>query len=375
MRQLRHQRAHGFHHGFRADGQQIRTREITVVVRVLLGAHHGRFAPLVVPAAGGLDLRNPAVQFLGLARGFVMHGAAHRADAVQVLQLDLRAQLLLAVRAEGNVHVAPHLPFFHVGVAQVAVNQDLAQAVQIGDGFLRALDFRLAHQLHQRGARTVEIQRAVRAVVRAFAHVLLQVDAGQRHRRSGAGDAFLPVLRIRQIIQRHAAAETQREVELRSLVVLRHVRVEIILPVPLHHRRRGTAEQHAREDGFFDGSAIQHRQRARQAEADGTGERVRGFAEFHRAAAEHLAPRAELTVNLKTDGDDVIFPGHKNVPLMWAGRAPRTRRNRSASERGCRVQSHSRIFGARKSYCRTQRRATSSGSSPIIRGSVTAARE
>jgi hypothetical protein len=42
-------------------------------------------------------------------------------------------------------------------------------------------------------------------------------------------DAFLRVFRIGQIVQRHRAADADRLIVLRDLVIFRHVRIEIIL--------------------------------------------------------------------------------------------------------------------------------------------------
>jgi hypothetical protein len=93
----------------------------------------------------------------------------------------------------------------------------------------------------------------------------------------------------------------ERAVELRNLIALRQVRVEIIF---------------AREDGLlvdaqaqsergacaeFDGAAIQDRQRARQSQTHRTRVRVRLVAKTRGAAAKNLRLRIQLRVNFKAN--------------------------------------------------------------------------
>ena len=69
-----------------ADRQEIGAGEVAVVVRVLLGAHHLGFPAVVIPAAGGLDLRDAAVEVFGLALDFKMNRATDGRDRVEVLE-------------------------------------------------------------------------------------------------------------------------------------------------------------------------------------------------------------------------------------------------------------------------------------------------
>ena len=167
----------------------------------------------------------------------------------------------------------------------------------------------------------VEIERGKLVVVRGLAHVLFEVDARELHHLARIGDALLRILRIRQIIQRHATAQAEREGHLRDLVVLRHVRVEVVFAVPVHHGWRGAAQHHPGEDRLLDRGLVQHRQRPGQSEASRAGVRVWLRPIFHRAGAEHLAARRELRVNFEADGDDVF--GHAERKRTSAGRSKR----------------------------------------------------
>ena len=211
--------------------------------------------------------------------------------------------------ADGNVHVAAELAFFHVSIAHAAVDEDLAEGGEVGKGFLGAVDVGLTDDLHQRGAGAIEVDGGEALVVGAFGHVFFQMDAGELHDLAGIGDAFLRILRIGQIIERNAAAEAERQIKLGDLVVLRHVGVEVVLPVPFHHRRRGAVQHDAGEDGLFNGQAIEDREGSRQAEAGGAGEGIGLCTVFSGTGAEHFTAGVELGVDFESDGNDVVWHG------------------------------------------------------------------
>jgi hypothetical protein len=89
------------------------------------------------------------------------------------------------------------------------------------------------------------------------------------------------------------------------LVVLRHVRIEIVLPVPAGKLRRRAAKREAGEEGFLNGALVEHGQGTGQTEADGAGVRVRLVAEGRAAGAEHLGVGVDLGVDFKADGNEV----------------------------------------------------------------------
>ena len=235
----------------------------------------------VVPAPGLLLELAAGFQFRDLAGDLEGQRLAHAADRVHVLDLDLRAEFLLPFRPHGHVAIAAHLALFHVGVADAAVEQDLAQGGQKRERLLRRRDLRLGDDLHQRRPRPVEIDAGVRFVMKALRDVLFQVDADEADLLVRVGDGFLGVLRVSEIVQRHRPALAERQIVLRNLVVLGHVRIEIILPVELADGRDLAAEHQAGERGQFEGMLVHHGQRAGQTEARRAGARVR---------AEHRIP-------------------------------------------------------------------------------------
>ncbi len=291
------------------EGEEVGVGEVAVVVRVFLGAHEGGFATVVIPAAGGLEEDFAAVEGFGLAGGFEVDGAADGGDGVEVFEFDFGAEFGLAFGAEGDVDVAAHLAFFHVGIADAAIDEDLAEGGQIGEGFFGGVDVGVGDDLHQRGAGAVEVDGGEFVVVGGFGDVFFEVDAGEFDDFAGVGDVFLDVLGVGEVIEGDAAADAEGEIKLGDLVVLRHVGVEVVFAVPLDDGWGGAAEHEAGEDGFFDGALVEDGKRAGEAEAGGAGVGVGLGAVLDGAGAEHFALGLELGVNFEADGDDVLGHG------------------------------------------------------------------
>jgi hypothetical protein len=97
------------------------------------------------------------------------------------------------------------------------------------------------------------------------------------------------------------AVEGDRLVVLRGLEVLRHVRVEVVLPREPAPLGDLAVQRQADADGRLDAFRVEHRQRAGQAQADRADLGVGLGAELRRAAAEHLRGGAELDVHLEAD--------------------------------------------------------------------------
>lgn len=97
-----------------------------------------------------------------------------------------------------------------------------------------------------------------------------------------------------------------RDIELRYLVALGKVRVEVLLPVKLGRQRQLAIERKAQLHGELDDLGVQDRQRAREAHADradgGVGRRPVGVT----TAAEGLGDCGKLDVGL--DADDGLIP-------------------------------------------------------------------
>ena len=230
IRQFRQVGAKAFDVGLvKVEGQQVRVREITIVVGVLLAAHGPGLAAAGIEEAGFLHHLAAVLVDLDLALGLILdrlHDETHR---IHVLDLGPGAQGLLADRAHRDVDVAAHGAFLHVAVAGAEIAQDRAQFAQVGAGLLRAPKIGLGDDLHQRHPRAVEVDEGAFwvLVVQGLAGVLLHVQAL---------DTDGPRLAVGQIEDQRALADNRLQV-LRNLIALGQIGIEIVLT--LEHRVAG----------------------------------------------------------------------------------------------------------------------------------------
>ena len=83
----------------------------------------------------------------------------------------------------------------------------------------------------------------------ALGHILLQMDAGEADLLTRSCNRFLSILGVGCFVQGNAAAEAERLIVLRDLVVLRHVRIVVVLPVELADFGNIAAEHESRTGG------------------------------------------------------------------------------------------------------------------------------
>src|SRR5690606_16084453 len=95
--------------------------------------------------------------------------------------------------------------------------------------------------------------------------------------------------------------DAERLVVLADLEVLRHVRVEVVLPGEPAPARDAAVEREPDPDGRLDRGAVGDGQATGQTQAYRTDLAVDLGAEVGRAAAEHLRTGAELDVGFETD--------------------------------------------------------------------------
>ena len=203
--------------------------------------------------------------------------------------------------AHRDVGVAAKAPLFEVAVVHAERHQHLTKPPQV----LRRLGARAevggTDDLHERRARAVEIDDRVAVhAVHVLARVLLHVRAVDAdHPRGLTRDADVEL-----------ALGAERQVVLADLVALGEVGIEVVLAgedAPLLNRaaeRKPDAHRHPH------GLLVEHRERARQPEADRADIGVRARAERRRAAAEQLGLREKLRVHLETD-DRLELRGHE----------------------------------------------------------------
>mmetsp|Transcript_6545 Transcript_6545/g.11293 ORF Transcript_6545/g.11293 Transcript_6545/m.11293 type:complete len:246 (+) Transcript_6545:1091-1828(+) len=211
--------------------------------------------------------------------------------------------LVLARRADRDVHVSAQVAVLHVAVAGAEVEHDLTQLHHVGRCLLGRADVRLGDDLHQRDSGAVEVDEGQRRVhvMDRLACVLLQVDALDP---DGARKAFA------QFHQYFAFAD-DRVVKLTDLIALRQVRVEVVLPIEgrgevdlcLQAQARTHRLCHAGlvDDGQHTGHACVHEGHVG----------VRLGAEFGRGTREQLGVGGDLRMNL--------HPDHK-LPILLGAR-------------------------------------------------------
>ena len=165
------------------EREQVRLGEVAVVVRLFLGAH-GVGAALAGVVEPRLLLDGAAgVEDFGLALDLVFEGLFDKAEGVDVLDLDLGAERLLAAGTDGDVGIAAQRSLFHVAVADAGVEDDLLEAGEVLVGLLRSADVGLGDDFGQRRAGAVEVHVGFgvgvgEALMHGFAGVFLQVQAG-----------------------------------------------------------------------------------------------------------------------------------------------------------------------------------------------------
>ena len=278
-------------------------------MRAFLDAHEGRLASCVIPAAGFLLERGTTAKGFDLAGNLEGESAADAGDGVEIFHLDLGAVFFGADGTDRDIDIATKLAFLHVGVAGASVNHDLLQHGEVGKGLFGRGNIGFADDFEQWGAGTVEIDAGGGLHVEALGDILLDMDADETDIFVLCGDAFLGVLRIREIMERNTAAEAEGQIVLADLVVLRHVGVEIVFAVELADRSDLAAQHEACERGELESLFVHDRQGTGHAEADRADIGIRLGAVFDRAGAKHLAAGFELNVNFEADGGDVICHG------------------------------------------------------------------
>ena len=239
-------------------------------------------------------MRSPRDSSVGLAHDLRRRRVPHSGDRVQVLDLGARAERRAPRGLERHVRVAAQAPLFHVAVGDAEPAHEAAQRGEVGERVIGRRERRFGNHLGERNATAVEVEARLLAVagllgVRRLAGVLLEVDARERH---GA--------RVRGRPDVEEPAGHDRLVVLRNLIVLRHVRVEVVLAREDRALVHGRPEREPEARHGRHRARVQHGQRTGQAEAHRAYARVRLARELVRAGAEELALRAQLDVDLES---------------------------------------------------------------------------
>ena len=263
---------------------------------LLFGAHGVRAALGAVPQARLLDHAAAVFDDADLALDLVLHRGADVAEAVHILNFGLGAELFGIFEHHADVGVAAQRTFLHVAVRNARVEQDFFQLGEVLEHFVSGAQVGLGDDFYQRCAAAVEIDVGAcggvgEAIVETLAGVFFHVQAR---------DADPLVVAIR-VGDDEEAVLGDGLVELRNLVALGTVRIEVILARKDAGLANLAVDSLRGKHGELYCLLVEHGQRARQAEAGGAGVRVRLAAVLVAATAESLGPRKQLNVDLEAN--------------------------------------------------------------------------
>ncbi len=258
-------------------------------MRVFLGAHAVRHLAVRIPAPRLLHNATAAFERFNLTRNLILQRMQGTMEGVHILDLGLGPQFRRIVARHADVDIAAHVALLQVAVAHVGIEQNLLQRHEIGHRLGRGMHIGIRDDLHQRHARAVEVHPTRLPKMHALADILLKMNPRQRY----------PPRRLTLQRDVDPAPLAERLVELRDLVVLGHVGIEIALAVKLTVERNLTPQHQPRTYRQLDRAPVHDRHGARVAQADRTDMRVGWCPEPRAAGTEHLRLRAQLHMRLE----------------------------------------------------------------------------
>ena len=242
--------------------------------------------------SGGGASGQPPVERRALAGELRLQRALHAGEGVHVLDLRLRPEPALAAKPRAHVGVHAQASLLHADVADPRILEDLLEHAEVGTRLGRRAHVGLAHDLDERHAGAIEVDggHAGIPVVDRLARVLLHVDAR---------DAHLDLAALVGLADDEDAAGGERAIELRDLVPLGQVGVEVVLAREHRALVHGAAERQRGAHGELHGVQVEHGEGAGQRQTHRAGVLVGRGPEVGGAVAERLGARAELDVHLQ----------------------------------------------------------------------------
>ena len=180
VRQLGQRRLHARDvRGVDLHRQQVRIREVAVVVGFFLRTHAARLALVGVVEPRFLHHLAAAFDHVDLARDFVVDGLLDVAERIDVLDLGARAELLGADLAHRHVGVAAERAFLHVAVADLEVAHQRVHLLEIGHRLFRRAHVGLGDDFDERRAGAIEVDAGLlrQPFVQRLARVLFEMRA------------------------------------------------------------------------------------------------------------------------------------------------------------------------------------------------------
>ena len=255
--------------------------------------------------AGLLNDGRAVLEHLGLPVDFVGDGPLHRPQRVHVLHLGTDTEPVRTQGPERDVGIEPHRTFLELGIRDAEGSDDALQLRPVRPGLLGAANVRFGHYLNQRHPGTVEIEERVLRAMDATGLTLVETLAGVLlHMDPGDSDAD----RLAVDLEVEVPVNTDRKGELRYLIVLWQVGVEVVLPIEQRSLSEGAVECFGDGEDPLDGLFVRYRQCTWKRETHRAHRRVRLVSEVNGTPAEHLGRGLQLDVGL--DADHRLPGGH-----------------------------------------------------------------
>ncbi len=283
------------------ERRQVGLGEVAIVVRLLLGAHGISAAFSRVPEAAFLHHAAAGFDDLDLALNFIFQSRADEAEAVDILDFGFGSEFVRALQSDADVGVAAQRSLLHVAVGDAGVEENFFQAREVFEGFVGGADVGLGDNLNQRSSAAVEVEIGAgsgvgKPVVEALAGVFFHVQPGD-------ADALHGAVRCGHLDE---AVLGDGLVELRYLIALWQVGIEIVLACEDGALADLAADGQGGERGELDGLPVQNRQRAGQPQADRADVGVGRRAKMIGATAKSLGRGEQLDVDFESNDGLVL---------------------------------------------------------------------
>ena len=280
---------------------EVRLREVTVVMCFFLRTHGQSYAVSFIPGTGFLNNVAAVFQNLFLALNFIVDSALQSTEGVQVFDFGTGTEFLSAFGHDGDVSVAAQAAFLHFAVANIGIFQNCFQVFHVSTSFGSTTHIRLGYDFNQRYACTVVVNcggvggaDGCAAVVQ-LACILFHVDTGN-------ADAFM--LAVNNNVDMTAKAD--RFIKLGNLIVLGQVRIEVVFTVEFVVFLDIAVQRQACFDSEINNLLVQHRQCTGHTQANRAYMGVGQAAESSGAAAECFSFGFQLGMNFQADNGNIF---------------------------------------------------------------------
>ena len=113
---------------------EVRAWKIAIVMGILLGSHALCDTCDIIPSSGFLVNGLSISDGFELPRDFILEGPSYAAEAVHVFNLNFGSQGRASFGTHTDIHITADHAFFHVTVADLAIDKNILERIEIGMG-------------------------------------------------------------------------------------------------------------------------------------------------------------------------------------------------------------------------------------------------